>query len=87
MSNSRFEGVSESPVVGRYYCPGCEPDVDPTRDVFRVNWCAEHIPDRKGVDDNRVTLSETPAGSRDVEGSENRKWCDLLHRGKIKLRS
>jgi hypothetical protein len=34
------------------YCPGCEPEADPTREILDVRWCESHSPVRGGLDDD-----------------------------------
>ena len=34
--------LNDTPYVGRKYCPGHEPEADPTEEVLEVSWCDEH---------------------------------------------
>ncbi len=62
-------------------CPGCMPDVDFTRMAdLTPEWCHEHRPSAEGSDDRRVT-SAGVSGFAEAGGEDNRRWCDLLHRG------
>jgi hypothetical protein len=39
-----------------YYCPACEPERDPMREILAVRWCFLHPePSVAGVDDDVVT--------------------------------
>ena len=29
----------DTPSLGRTYCPGCEPETDPTSEILDVRWC------------------------------------------------
>ena len=71
--------LPETPVVARCYCPGCEPDADPTLEILDVRWCDTHCPGRDGSDDAAVVSSAYLSGSGEVGGDDNRRWCDVLH--------
>lgn len=73
--------LPDTPALARYYCPGCDHDADPTREILDPRWCNEHEPGRTGSADDRVTTTGAHlSGSADVGGEENKRWCDLLHR-------
>jgi len=64
------------------YCPGCNPHGDPIQ--MLVVWCSRHEPSVRGSDDDRV--AETGYIDRyEAGGSNNARWCDLLHRGVVAL--
>jgi hypothetical protein len=71
--------LAESPPVARGYCPGCEPDADPTSEILDVRWCEPHTPGRDGVDDAAVISNSFMSGSAEAGGESNRRWCELLH--------
>lgn len=71
--------VTETPVVARSYCPGCEPDADPVREILDVRWCDGHAPARDGPDDAAVSSDAYLSGSAEAGGEVNRRWCQLLH--------
>jgi hypothetical protein len=75
--------IPDSPVVGRSYCPSCEPNADPTLEVLDVRWCEMHIPSREGPDDSRVVSEAYLSGGTEAGGEENRRWCEFIHRGRI----
>ena len=71
--------LPDTPSAARAYCPGCEPDADPSQDILDVRWCESHFPARAGADDEVVTASAHLSGSAEAGGNDNRRWCDLLH--------
>ena len=71
---------SAIPPVARGYCPGCEPDADPIREVLDVRWCESHVPVRDGLDDAAVRADAYLSGGSEAGGDGNRRWCELLHR-------
>src|SRR6266481_3161574 len=71
--------LPDTPCVARAYCPGCEPDADPSLEILDVRWCESHSPTREGADDEVVTASAYLSGSAEAGGDDNRRWCDILH--------
>lgn len=67
----------KSSVVVRPYCPDCEPETDPTRDLVELRWCPTHAPAWRGTDD--VLVPSLPSGSGEAGGEDNRRWCALIH--------
>ena len=72
--------ISDTPSVARMYCPGCEPEADPTREILDVRWCESHSPVRGGLDDEVVVAAAYLSGSSEAGGDDNRRWCELFHR-------
>lgn len=72
----------ETKSLARLYCPGCEPDADPSREILETRWCGDHIPRENGVDDASVVASAWLSGSTEAGGDDNRRWCELLSRKK-----
>jgi hypothetical protein len=72
------DSLPETPCVARAYCPGCEPDADPSQEILDVWWCEPHSPAHGGADDDLVTASYL-SGSAEAGGDDNRRWCDILH--------
>jgi hypothetical protein len=66
--------------VARSYCPGCEPDADPIGQILVVRWCEVHQPGREGADDAAVSLDTSGALTIEAGGTDNQRWCALLHR-------
>ena len=71
--------LADTPCVARAYCPGCEPDADPSHEILDVRWCESHSPARDGADDEVVAASAYLPGSAEAGGDDNRRWCDILH--------
>ncbi len=72
---------NEKPSVARSYCPGCEPHADGLREILDVQWCETHMPARDGLDDALVAAQGALSGSAEAGGDENRRWCEVIHRG------
>ena len=70
----------DTPSLGRTYCPGCEPDTDPTSEILDVRWCDAHTLQHEGVDDSLVSATAYLLGSVEAGGEDNRRWCEILHR-------
>src|SRR5216117_219974 len=47
----------DTPSLGRTYCPGCEPDTDPTLEILDVRCCDAHALRHEGVDDGLVSAT------------------------------
>lgn len=71
----------ETGSVARLYCPGCEPDADPTAEILDVRWCTEHTPSWAGAEDPGTAVYIT--NSSEVGGEDNRLWCALVHRKRL----
>ena len=70
----------DTPSLGRMYCPGCEPDADPTLEILDVRWCDAHALRHEGTDDSLVSATAYLLGSVEAGGEDNRRWCEILHR-------
>jgi hypothetical protein len=66
-------------MVATPYCPTCEPERDPLKEILDARYCHRHEPSRAGSEDDGVALGWI-SGTADCTGDDNRKWCDLLHR-------
>jgi len=71
--------LTDSAPIARAYCPGCEPDADPIREILDVRWCELHTPAREGSDDSTVSADGFLSGSAEAGGDANRRWCELVH--------
>jgi hypothetical protein len=71
--------LPDTPSVARPYCPDCEPDADPCREILDVRWCAAHTPAWNGTDDAAVRAEAFLSGSTEAGGEDNRRWCELVH--------
>jgi hypothetical protein len=74
----------ERPETEVQYCPGCEPDRDPSVGIVTSRPCFMHTPDLSGADDAGLRFSESfeTNGNADADGATNRAWCAILHRKK-----
>lgn len=72
--------LGATPQIARSYCPGCEPEADPTKEILDPRWCAIHTPSLSGVDDGKVTTEAILSGSAEAGGADNRRWCEVVHR-------
>lgn len=77
--------IPETPSVARMYCPGCEPTADPCAEVLDVRWCATHGPVPRGAEDDAVVVQSWMSGSTEAGGEDNRRFCELFHRGARRL--
>lgn len=68
----------ETPSLSRFYCPGCEPEADPSRDILEVHRCWRHPALDAGSEDASVTTSAPT--STEAGGESNRLWCEFFHR-------
>jgi hypothetical protein len=71
--------LPDTPAVARPYCPDCEPDTDPCREILDVRWCAAHTPVWNGAEDGAVRAEAFLSGSTEAGGDDNRRWCELVH--------
>jgi hypothetical protein len=69
----------DTPMVARLYCPGCEPEADPSAEILDVLWCEPHLPARAGADDAAVNAAAYLSGGAEAGGDDNRRWCHLIH--------
>lgn len=73
--------LPDTPALGRSYCPGCEPESDPCREILDVRWCERHEPGRAGQDDDIVTSAAYLSGSGECGGEDNARFCAIIHGG------
>jgi len=71
--------LPDTPALARPYCPACEPNADPCREILDVRWCAAHTPAWNGADDAAVRAEAFLSGSTEAGGDDNRRWCQLVH--------
>lgn len=72
--------LDETPNVARQYCPECEPDADPIKEILDVRYCGMHGPTTAGLDDSGVRSQDYLSGSSESGGEANRAMCDFIHR-------
>lgn len=78
--------IPATPVLGRAWCPTCEPLADPMVEILDTRYCDQHPPDRGGADDVSVGFDGALSGAAEAGGEANRIWCQLLHRDAPKNR-
>src|SRR5437868_1720012 len=59
----------DTPALGRTYCPGCEPETDPTLEILDVRWCDAHALQHGGADDSLVSATAYLLGSVEAGGA------------------
>lgn len=74
--------LQDTPNLATYYCPTCEPNRDTLAEILDVRWCHMHTPSWAGRDDDAVQPVSFLSGSNEAGGDENRRWCELVHRGR-----
>jgi hypothetical protein len=73
--------VTETANLASSYCPRCDPERDPSREILTVRWCHEHQPTCEGADDERANVGRVALGSAgEANADTNRPWCELVHR-------
>lgn len=60
--------LPDTPVLGRRYCPTCEPEADPTREILSTAYCTTHEPGCRGADDPPASWYRS--GSAEAEGAD-----------------
>lgn len=75
--------IPDTPDVAIPWCPGCEPEVDPTEEVVDVRYCSVHQPPSHGLEDGLMDQETYPAGSNEAGGSNNRAFCAFFHRAQL----
>lgn len=81
MGGRAVSEVFDTPNLAAAYCPHCDPERDPTREILTVCWCDEHRPACEGADDARVMAGVFILDSAgEADAATNRPWCELVHR-------
>ncbi len=81
------EPVAETKAVTRDWCPLCEPEVDPLRELVIEARCGEHRPGTSGPDDSKlVGFGCGLSGGGDIDSETNAAMNDLLYRRQRLLR-
>ena len=72
--------VPETPNLATEWCPACEPDRDPIKEILQVRPCIVHPNFEFGSADAMVPPAEHSQWSTPGEagGEDNRRFCDLL---------
>ena len=72
--------MQDTPSVARVYCPGCEPEADPTAEILDLRWCEPAFASARRRRRHRRHCGRVPSGSAEAGGDDNRAWCALFHR-------
>jgi len=71
----------DTPNRASSYCPGCDPERDPLREILTVCWCDEHRPTCEGAEDTKASVDRIAWSSAGEANAEtNRPWCAWVHR-------
>src|SRR5207247_10341117 len=72
-AGSRVSELTDTPNLASSYCPRCEPERDPVREILTVCWCDEHRPTCEGADDERAIVGGgVLASTGEVQAATNR---------------
>ena len=71
--------LPDTPCMARTYCPGCEPESDPSVEILDTRWCDHHSPPRDGAVDEAVVTSAYLSGSAEAGGEDNARFCAMIH--------
>jgi hypothetical protein len=72
--------LGDTPDLSRAYCPACEPEADPLREILTTRWCMEHYPVTTGTADEAARTSGVTLSSTEFDADVNRRVCALLGR-------
>ena len=74
--------LAETPDVSRPWCPGCEPERDPLKEVLVERRCRMHASEPQGLDDGGVTVRGIGFGTGvdGAEGTDCQAVADLVRR-------
>ena len=78
--------LPESPDLSTRWCPSCDPDRDPTREILRVEYCTTHagLVDPVGVDDpearKHVGQASMNSAGMAVGSEGNAAACAIIHK-------
>ena len=75
----------DTPIVARDWCPGCEPKLDPRKEVVVVQRCLWHPADYSGQDDADFIKRFGPArefqvNPPDTDPETQRAWAAWLRK-------
>lgn len=71
----------DTPNLASSYCPGCNPERDPLREILTVCWCDEHRPTCEGAEDAKASVDRLAWRSvGEANAGTNRPWCAWVHR-------
>lgn len=72
--------LNDSPILSRAYCPTCEPDADPFKEILETRYCGEHDVRPLGADDQLVQGGYWLNGNGDADPNDCRAIQRLITR-------
>lgn len=67
-----------SPNLGVFWCPGCQPERDPTAEILITDYCEFHKPKLGGVDDGRAGTPALLLGNSATDSATQHGMARLL---------
>lgn len=74
------DSIIETPSLGVRWCPVCEPDRDPTREILDTAYCGPHFPVRDGSADAGTGDSRHLTATAEADGYDCRMVMALITR-------
>ena len=79
----REDALSPTGEVTHDWCPMCEPQVDPLKELVVVLWCPSHQRASTGLDDAALREKFSPnsmaISDEETDAATQRAWADFLH--------
>ena len=72
--------LEETPNLGRPWCPGCEPERDPTAEILITEYCGHHRA-IEGTADHLLDRQEISLGCSETDGVTQAGMARLLAEG------
>ena len=70
--------LPDTPKLGQSWCPLCQPDRDPAREILETHYCGDHLPSLRGTADETVTLEPVRLSAGEAEGAACRAIAQLI---------
>ena len=72
--------MTDTPDLSVPYCPGCEPERDPIKEILRAWWCIRHNPLKATELDEALNVEwgQPGLGFREADGDTNRAVQALI---------
>ena len=75
--------LQDTPPMAVHWCPTCQPEKDPTKEILETRYCVQHAPTTKGADDDAVNTPQAWLnGSTEADGVDCREFQKLITRRK-----
>ena len=74
--------MKDTPKLGRSWCPTCEPECDPTREILDVRFCEPHRETDKACPDDALAKTDRilVGGTTEADGHDCREFMKLIRR-------